>query len=327
MKRREFITLLGGAAAAWPLAARAQQPTMPVIGFLHASSPEASPNLVAAFRKGMSESGYVEGANVTIEYRWAQNDNARLPELAADLVRRRVAVIATPGSGAAALAAKAATATIPIIFGMGLDPVQSGLVTSFNRPGGNVTGISYMQAELGAKQLGLLHEIAPGAARFAALVNPNDPTAESVIRNVQAGASAIGRHVEVFTASSNRDISRAFASIVQKRIDALVVSPDPLFGSHRVQLAVLAARHAIPAIYSDRQYAAAGGLMSYGTSLAEQYRQVGIYAGRALKGDRPADLPVMRATKFELIINLQTAEALGIQVPAVLLVRADEVIE
>ena len=304
MRRRAFITLLGGAAA-WPLAARAQQPAMPVIGFLHASSPEASPNLVAAFRKGVSESGYVEGANVTIEYRWAQNDNARLPELAADLVRRRVAVIAAPGSGAAALAAKAATATIPIIFGMGLDPVQSGLVTSFNRPGGNVTGISYMQAELGAKQLELLHEIAPGAARFAALVNPSDPTAESVIRNVLAGASAIGRHIEVFTASSNRDISTAFASIVQKRIDALVVSPDPLFGSHRVQLAVLAARHAIPVIYSDRQYAAAGGLMSYGTSLCgavSPSRHLCQPHPQGREAGRPTG---MQPTKFELVINLR----------------------
>jgi putative tryptophan/tyrosine transport system substrate-binding protein len=328
MRRREFITLLGSSAVTWPLAARAQQPAMPVIGYLYAGSPEPSANLVEAFRKGLSETGYLEGQNVVVEYRWAHNVFDRLPELAADLVRHRVAVIATPGSAAAALAAKAATTTIPIVFGIGIDAVQAGLVTSLNRPSGNVTGVTYMQAELAAKQVGLLHELLPEATRFAVLVNPNNPLVTGpIIIDLEASTSAIGGQVEVLPASTNRDIDTAFASLMPKRADALLVSPGPLFGNRRVQLATLAARHALPTMYYDRQFAEVGGLMSYGTSLADQYRQTGIYTGRVLKGERPADLPILRATNFEFVINLQTAKTLGLDVPPTLLARADEVIE
>jgi putative ABC transport system substrate-binding protein len=327
MKRREFITLLGGAAAAWPRAARAQQPTMPVVGYLYAGSPEPTAHLVAAFRKGLGEVGYVEGQNVAVEFRWTHNDNNRLPELAADLVRRRVAVIATPGSIATALAAKAATATIPIVFSAGADPVQAGLVASLNRPGGNITGVLTMNNEIGAKRLGLLHELLPGAARFAVLVNPSNPTAESTIADAQAAASTIGRQIEVLTASTNRDIDAAFAILMQKRVDALLVVPDPLFVNRRVQLQSLATRHAVPAIYSVRENVEAGGLMSYGSSLTDLFRQNGIYVGRILRGEKPTDLPVMRATRFEFVINLQTARLLGIDIPATLLAIADEVIE
>ncbi len=328
MRRREFITGLVGAASAWPLAARAQQPTMPVIGYLSAGSPEPSANLVEAFRKGLSETGYLEGQNVAIEYRWAHNVFDRLAELASDLVRRRVAVIATPGSAAAALAAKGATTTIPIVFGTGIDPVQAGLLPSLNRPGGNITGINYMQAELAAKQVGLVHELLPEATRFAALVDPNNPlVTQPIITDLEMATSVIGGHIEVLPASTNRDIDTAFANLVQKRADALLVSPGPLFGNRRVQLATLAARHVLPTMYYDRQFAEVGGLMSYGTSLADQYRQTGIYTGRALKGESPADLPVLRATNFEFVINLQTAKTLGLEVPPTLLARADEVIE
>jgi ABC-type uncharacterized transport system substrate-binding protein len=326
IRRREFITLLGGAAAAWPLAARAQQPVMPVIGFLYEGSPEPIAHLVAAFRKGLTESGYVEGRNVAIEFRWARNDTDRLPELAADLVARQVAVIATPTSTAAAIAAKAATPSIPIIFGTGADPVQAGLVASFNRPGGNATGISSMSTELGSKRVGLLHELVPNAERFAVLV-VNSPRAKFLIQEVQVRASSTGRQIEVFYASTSRDIETAFAGIVQRQIEALVLTPGPLFNNNRVQLATLAARHVLPAIYSSREFAEVGGLMSYGSSITEEFRQVGIYCGRVLKGEKPADLPVMRATTFEFIINLQTARALGIDVPPALLARADEVIE
>ena len=327
MKRREFITLLGGAAVAWPLSVRAQQP-MPVVGFLHPGSPEAYANLVAVFRKGLSETGYVDGQNVTIEYRWAHNDNRQLPGLAADLVRRRVAVIVTPIGTASAVVAKAATTTIPIIFSIGVDPVQAGLVAALNRPGGNVTGIVSLSAELGAKRLGLLQELLPGAARFAVLVNPNNPVAtETLIKDAQAAAATIGRKIEVVSAGTTRDIDTAFASLVQNRVDALMVGADPMFLDRRVQLATLAARYMLPAIGAGREFADAGILMSYGASNTDRYRHVGIYTGRILKGEKPADLPVAQATKFELVINLQTARALGLDVPATLLARADEVIE
>jgi putative tryptophan/tyrosine transport system substrate-binding protein len=298
-----------------------------VIGHLYLGSPEGSANLLAAFRKGLNETGFVEGRNVTIEYRWGQNDVARLPDLAADLVRRRVAVIATLGSLPGALAAKAATATIPIVFSTGADPVQAGLVASFNRPGGNVTGIVSMNVQLGAKRLGLLHELLPGAARFAVLVNPNSPNVEVVRRDARAAAAAIGRQIEVLTASSNREIDTAFASLAQMRADALVVAPSPLFDNRRVQLITLAAHHRVPTMYSQRECPEAGGLMSYGSSITDEFRHVGVYTGRVLKGEKPADLPVMQPTTFEFVINLQTARTLGIEVSPSLLALADEVIE
>jgi putative tryptophan/tyrosine transport system substrate-binding protein len=327
VRRRQFITLLGGAAA-WPFPARAQQPAMPVIGFLHSASPAAYGHLVAAFRKGLSEAGYSEGQNVAIEYRWSEGHNERLPALAAELVRRQVAVIVTPGSTAATLAAKAATPTIPIVFLSAVDPVKTGLVASLNRPGGNVTGVSDIGVELAAKRLGLLHELLPGAARFALLVNPDNPgITEAFVTEAQTAASAIGRQIEVVTASTNGDIDRAFATLVNKRADAFLVSTDALFVTRRVQLVTLAARHAVPAMYFRREFAEAGGLMSYGSNLADQFRQNGIYAGRILKGEKPAEMPVQLPTKFEFVVNLQTAKALGLDVPPTLLVRADEVIE
>jgi len=326
LKRREFIALLGGAAA-WPLAARAQQAVMPVVGFVYPGVPELSTGIVAAFRKGLNEAGFIEGRNVTVEFRFAYNDNARLPELAADLAQRRVAVIATPGSTPSALAAKAATTTIPIVFGIGPDPVEIGLVASLNRPGGNITGVSSMNAELGAKRLGLLHELLPTAVRFAVLVNPNNRNAEALTRDAQATASALSRQVEVLPASNTREIDAAFVSLLQKRADALLVSPDPLFDSRRVQLVTLATHHRLPTIYSFRENVEIGGLMSYGSSAAERDRQVGIYTGRILKGEKAAELPVIRAAKFEFVINLQTAKVLGLNVPQALLATADEVIE
>ena len=326
MKRRSFITLLGGAAA-WPLAARAQQAVMPVVGFVYPGVPELSTGIVAAFRKGLNEAGFIEGRNVTVEFRFAYNDNARLPELAADLAQRRVAVIATPGSTPSALAAKAATTTIPIVFGIGPDPVEIGLVASLNRPGGNITGVSSMNAELGAKRLGFLHELLPTAVRFAVLVNPNNRNAEALTRDAQATASALSREVEILPASNTREIDAAFVSLLQKRADALLVSPDPLFDSRRVQLVTLATHHRLPTIYSFRENVEIGGLMSYGSSAAERDRQVGIYTGRILKGEKAAELPVIRAAKFEFIINLQTAKVLGLNVPQALLATADEVIE
>ena len=326
MKRREFISLLGGAAA-WPLAARAQQAALPVIGFLHQGWPEANAKFVAGFRKGLDEAGYVEGRNIAIEYRWAQGEMGRLPGLAADLVRRKVSVITTPGSGAAALAAKAATATIPIVFMTGLDPLQVGLVPSLNRPGGNVTGVAGMNVELSAKQLGLLHELQPGTMPFAVFVSSASPQAESVIAELQTAALNLGRQIEILTVRSTRDINTAFMGAVQKRAGAVLITGDQLFTARIVQLATLAARHAMPAMYTLREFAEAGGLMSYGSNFAELYRLAGNYAGRVLKGEKPADLPIMQATIFEFVINLQTAEALGIEIPPTLLARADEVIE
>jgi putative tryptophan/tyrosine transport system substrate-binding protein len=325
MKRREFITILGGTAAAtWPVAAPAQQRTTPLVGYLGASTPDA--NFLAAFRKGLSEIGYDEGRNLTIEYRFANNQNDRLPELAAELVRRQVAVIAASVTQAA-VAAKVVTATIPIVFRMGEDPVLIGLVASLNRPGGNVTGITNMNAEIGAKRLGLLHELIPSAERYAALVNPTSPNAETSTKEAQSAAATLGRPIEVLTASTNRDIDAAFANAVQKRADALWVSASSLFASRRVQLVTLAAHYRLPTIYWLREFAEAGGLMTYGASATDEFRQVGVYTGRILKGEKPADLPVMRASKFEFVINLQTAKTLGITIPATLLAIADEVIE
>ena len=324
MKRRDFITLLGGATA-WPLAAGAQQAALPVIGYLHASVPSSySPS---AFLEGLSEAGYVEGRNVAIEYRWANNDNARLPELAADLVHRQVSVIATPGSSLAAHAARAVTTTIPIVFASSIDPVKEGLVASLNRPGGNVTGINSMTGELGSKHLALLHELVPGAVRFAALVNPNAVFSRFMINDLRMAAAALDRQIEIVTASAPQDIYMAFASAEQKRAEALIVTTNPFFGAHRALLVVMAARHRLPTIYTDRLFPEAGGLMSYGSSVVNLYRQAGIYTGRVLKGEKPADLPVMQDTKFELVINLEVARALDIDIPATLLAAADEVIE
>jgi putative tryptophan/tyrosine transport system substrate-binding protein len=323
MKRRAFITLLGGAAA-WPLAARAQQP-LPVIGFLDAASAAERTDFMAAFRQGLAETGYVEGQNVAIEYRWAEGRYDRLPELAADLVRRRVSVIATPATTGAALVAKAATATIPIVFGVGGDPVQLGLVASLNRPGGNATGVNFFTIELMAKRTQLLRELVPGAKRVAVLVNPTDRSNDSTVRDVEA--AVIGQQVLAFEAATGREIDAAFESLERKKVDALFVAGGAFYAARRVQLAVLAARYAVPATYSQRTFVEAGGLMSYGTNLADTWRQVGLYTARILKGAKPTDLPVVQSSKFELVINLNTARALRFEVPPSLLARADEVIE
>jgi putative tryptophan/tyrosine transport system substrate-binding protein len=327
MKRREFVTLLSGAAA-WPLAARAQQPAMPVVGIINAGSPETSVSRVTAFRQGLGELGYVEGQNVTIDYRWAEGRYDRYPEMVADLIRRKVSVIATGASGPAAFAAKAATSSIPIVFGVGEDPVRLALVASLARPGGNVTGVNFFTAEVAAKRLGLLRELAPRTTRVAVLVNPaNAASAESTARDVRAAAPALGLQVQMLNAATVREIDTAYASLVRERADALVVAGDGFFNSRRVQLAMLAVRHAIPATYSVRDYPEAGGLISYGTSFADTFRQIGIYCGRILKGAKPADLPVLQSTKFEFVVNMQAARMLSIEVPPTLLARADEVIE
>ena len=325
LKRREFITLLGGAALTWPLAARGQQAVMPVIGFLDAASAAERTDFMPAFRQGLAEAGYVEGQNVTIEYRWAEGRFDRLPELATDLVRRRASVIATPATTAAALAAKAATTTIPIVFGVGGDPVQLGLVASLNRPGGNATGVNFFTIELMAKRMQLLRELVPGAKRVAVLVNPTDRSNDSTLRDVET--AAIGQQVLAFEAATGREIDAAFASLEREKVDALFVAGGAFFAARRVQLAVLATRYAVPASYSQRSYVEAGGLMSYGPNLADTWRQVGLYTARILKGAKPVDLPVIQPTKFELVINLNTARALGLEVPPTLLARADEVIE
>jgi putative ABC transport system substrate-binding protein len=326
MRRREFITLLGGAAAAWPVAARAQQAGMPVVGYLEAGQPNAI--IEAAFRKGLSEMGFVSGQNVAIESRYAGGQNDRLATLLVELVRRPVSVIFASGGVLIVAAAKAATTTIPIVFTTGADPVQTGMVASLNRPGGNVTGVSSMTTELTAKRLELLHALLPTAARFAVLVNPSVPgTAASVTAYAQATASTLGLQTEVFAASTSSEIDAAFESMVQKQVDALLIGTNAFFASRRVQLATLAARHALPAIQSTREFVEAGGLISYGASTTVMCRQAGIYVGRILKGEKPADLPVQNPTKYELVINLETAKALGIEVPPTLLATADEVIE
>jgi putative tryptophan/tyrosine transport system substrate-binding protein len=330
IRRREFVILLGGgaAAAAWPLAARAQQSAMPVVSFVSIRTHEASVRIAGAFRKGLNEAGYVEGQNVTVEYHWLDGRYDRLPSLIADLVHRRVAVIATPGTTPAALAAKAATTTIPIVFGVGEDPVKLGLVASLARPGGNATGVNFFASEIVAKRLAFLHELVPKAVRIAVLVNPaNAATAEATLRDIPVAARAIGLQIQVLNASTSREIESAFATLVRDRAEALFVAPDGFFVSRRVQFATLAARHAIPAAYSTREYPEVGGLMSYGTDFADRFRQAGVMSGQILKGAKPADLPVLQSTKFEFVINLQTARALGLEVPNSLELLADEVIE
>jgi putative ABC transport system substrate-binding protein len=326
VKRREFITLLGSAAA-WPLAALAQQAAMPVVGFLSGGAPGPFKHLVAAFREGLKETGYIEGQNATIQYRWAEGQYDRLPLLATDLARRQVAVIAATGGTQAGLAAKAATATIPIVFSSGIDPITAGLVVSFNRPGGNVTGVYLLISELDPKKLGLLRELVPNASVIAVLLNPRSADIRARSAGVQEAARTVGQHIRILHASTERELETAFASLAELRAGALVVSSDPFFNSRRDQIVALAARYAIPAIYEGREYALAGGLISYGTSLAEGYRQVGLYAGRILKGEKPADLPVVQPTKFEYVINLKTAKTLGLTVPSSMQFLADEVIE
>jgi putative ABC transport system substrate-binding protein len=327
MRRREFMTLLGGAAAAWPLVVRAQQATIPVIGFLSNASPDVYASRLRAFREGLKEARYVEGQNVAIEYRWADGQNDRLPALAAELVHRQVTVIVAAGGAPSAVAAKAATATIPIVFGIAADPVRVGLVASLNRPGGNATGATTLNVELGSKRLELLHELVPAATTMALLINPTNANAESLSGDLQRAARNLGLHLHVLHASDEHDFETVFAAFVQMRVGALVIAPDIFFLTHSEKLAGLTVRHAVPAIFQYRPFAAAGGLMSYGSNEPEYYRLIGVYAGRVLKGERPADLPVQQATKVELIINLKMAKAFGIEVPLALLARADEVIE
>jgi putative tryptophan/tyrosine transport system substrate-binding protein len=325
MKRRQFIALLGGAAVAWPLAARAQQPALPVVGFLHSGSPDQYARHVRAFREGLGEAGYVEGRNVAIEFRWADGQYDRLPALAADLVRRQVAVIAA--NSPAIPAAKAATATISIVFQTGSDPVAAGLVASLNRPGGNLTGVTTLNVELGPKRLELLHELVPAATVMAVLINPTNPNADAQSRGLQAAARTLGVQFHGLPANDERDFDTVFATLAKLRAGALLIAPDAFFISRSEQLAELTVRHAVPAIFSYREFVAAGGLVSYGGNSTDQFRLVGVYTGRILKGEKPADLPVQQASKVELIINLKTAKALGLTVPLSLLGRADEVIE
>jgi len=328
MRRREFITLLGGAAAAWPLTARAQQSAMPVVGFLNPYSPNGQSDRLRGFRQGLAETGYVEGVSLAIEHRWAEGQFDRLPALAAELARRQVAVIAATGSIAAASAAKAATTTIPVVFVVAEDPVRVGLVASLAQPGGNLTGINFLSAELVAKRLELLRELVPGTARLAVLVNPaNAINTETTLRDVQAAARAIGLQIQVLNASTSGEINTAFASLERERPDALFVGGDAFFNTRRVHLVNLASHHSLPAAYAERVFPEIGGLMSYGTDIVDAYRQVGSYAGRILKGAKAADLPVVQATKFELVINAESARMVGLTVPPSLLALADEVIE
>jgi putative ABC transport system substrate-binding protein len=326
MRRREFILAFGGAAVAWPLAAKAQQSAMPVIGFLNGASPDGYARMVAAFRQGLKETGYVEGQNVAIEFRWANGQYDQLPALAADLVRRQVSVIAAT-STPANLIAKTATSTIPIVFTTGDDPVQLGLVASLNRPGGNVTGVTQLTEEVAPKRVELAHELVPTATVIALLVNPRNPNVETLTGASRAAAATLGLQLDVLYASTEAEVDDAFAAVLQKRAGALVIGTDVFFNSHAERLAALAIRHSVPSVYQNREFAAAGGLMSYGGGLMESYRLAGVYTGRILKGDKPAELPVQQSTKVELIINLKTAKTLGLTVPSALLARADEVIE
>ena len=329
MRRREFIILLGGGATvAWPLAARAQQPAMPVVGFVNNRSLEDAARHAARFRKGLEEAGYIDGQNVTVEYHWLDGRYDRLSSVLADLVRRRVAVIAAPGSTPTALAAKAATAEIPIVFGVAEDPVKLGLVASLAQPGGNATGVNFFVSEILAKRLGLLHEMVPQAVRIAVLINPaNNPTAEATLQAIPEAARALGLQLAVLKASTSGEIDAAFATLRREQADALFVAPDAFFVTRRLQIALLAMRQGIPTALFSREMVEAGGLMSYGTDVADMFHQVGVMTGQVLKGARPADLPVVQSTKFEFVINLQAAKALGVEVPAGLSARADEVIE
>jgi putative ABC transport system substrate-binding protein len=327
MNRREFLGVLGGAAA-WPVAVRGQQVSLPVMGFMDSGSPVPSAQLAAALKQGLDESGYIEGQNLLIEYRWAEGNYSRLPELAADLVRRQVAVIVATGGVPSGRAAMAATSTIPIVFDAGGSPVEQGMVASLNRPGGNMTGVNQMVEELVTKELGLLHELVPKARLIGVLVDSNNATrSDAIVQNAQKAVSALGCTMEVLAAGSDEDLDKAFAALAQKHIEALFVSPNPFFYNRRDRIVALAARHAVPTLYVRREFAASGGLMSYGTSLLDTYRQVGVYAGRILKGAKPADLPVVQSTKFDLVINLKIAKDLGLEIPPTLLARADEVIE
>ena len=327
MRRREFITLIGGAAVWWPLATRAQAPTMSVIGYLHSASPGPNADMLAAFQQGLAEAGYVEGKNIAIEYRWAENRNDRLPAMVADLIGRRVAVIYTEGGTITALAAKAATTTIPIVFRIGADPVKAGLVASFNRPGGNVTGVTVMTDLMIVKRFELLSDLFPTARLISVLLNSNNPNSDTRSRDLQAAARSLGRQIKILTAGNKGDLDAAFASLVQQPADALLVQADPFFFSERARLAALAVRYAVPAIYEQREYAIAGGLLSYGADLADLDCRAAGYVAKILKGEKPADLPVWQPSKFDLVINLKTAKALGLTIPPTLIARADDVIE